>query len=87
MDMLRKQSSHNPTAEPTISEQLVWYVNDMLCEEITVERLAEHFFLRQYRTKLVRKMLADCVQSRQAGFVRCCLNNLRYYKLKIHLIY
>lgn len=45
MDMLGKQSSHNPTAEPTISEQLVWYVNDMLCEEITVERLAEHFFL------------------------------------------
>ena len=44
MDMLGKQSSHNPTAEPTISEQLVWYVNDMLCEEITVERLAEHFF-------------------------------------------
>ncbi len=44
MDMLGKQNSHNPTAEPTISEQLVWYVNDMLCEEITVERLAEHFF-------------------------------------------
>ena len=28
---------------------------------------------RQHRTKLVRNLQADCVQSRQAGFVRCCL--------------
>lgn len=70
MDMLGKQSSHNPTAEPTISEQLVWYVNDMLCEEITVERLAEHFFLSASQfTRLFkeRQGLRLCVHNRQAA--------------------
>ena len=32
-------------ADPTLSEQTVRYVNDMLYEEITVSRLAGHFFL------------------------------------------
>lgn len=45
MDMLGRQSTGSPAAGPTLSEQLVRYVNDRLCEEITVERLAEHFFL------------------------------------------
>ncbi|MBR1751511.1 MAG: helix-turn-helix transcriptional regulator, partial [Ruminococcus sp.] len=45
MDKLGQQTANRPTAESTLSEQLVRYVNDMLCEDITVERLAEHFFL------------------------------------------
>lgn len=45
MDKLGQQTIRKTAAEPTLSEQLVRYVNDMLCKEITVERLAEHFFL------------------------------------------
>ena len=41
----RKQSSEKISAEPTLPEQTVRYVNDVLYEEITVGQLAEHFFL------------------------------------------
>ena len=45
MDMLGHHTGHMPAAEPTLSGQLVRYVNDMLYDYVTVERLAEHFFL------------------------------------------
>ena len=45
MDRLGQLTDNKPTAEPTLSEYIVRYVNDMLCEDITVETLAEHFFL------------------------------------------
>lgn len=45
MDELSRQGTDKPSAEPTLPEYIVRYVNDMLCEDITVERLAEHFFL------------------------------------------
>ncbi|MBQ8966727.1 AraC family transcriptional regulator [Ruminococcus sp.] len=45
MDKLGRHTCQMPSAAPVFSEQLVRYVNDMLYEEITVERLAEHFFL------------------------------------------
>lgn len=45
MNRLGQQAAHKSSAEPTLSEYIVRYVNDMLCEEITVELLAEHFFL------------------------------------------
>lgn len=44
-EMTGRQSSGKTSAEPTLPEQIVRYVNDMLYEEITVGRLAEHFFL------------------------------------------
>lgn len=44
-EMTRQPNLGKAPAEPTLSEQIVRYVNDMLCEEITVGRLAEHFFL------------------------------------------
>ena len=45
MESLGQQSAEKPAAAPTMSEKLVRYVNDMLCENITVRQLAEHFFL------------------------------------------
>lgn len=45
MSRLGQQTAGKPTAEPTLSEYIVRYVNDMLFGSITVERLAEHFFL------------------------------------------
>ncbi|MBR1763874.1 MAG: helix-turn-helix transcriptional regulator [Ruminococcus sp.] len=45
MDRLGQLTDHKPTAEPTLSEYIVRYVNDMLWEDISVELLAEHFFL------------------------------------------
>ena len=45
MESLGQQSAEKPAAAPTVSEKLVRYVNDMLCENITVRQLAEHFFL------------------------------------------
>ncbi len=44
-EMTGRRSSSKVSVEPTLPEQIVSYVNDMLCEEITVGRLAEHFFL------------------------------------------
>ena len=41
----RKQSSEKISAEPSLPEQAVRYVNDMLYENINVERLSDHFFL------------------------------------------
>ena len=45
MDQLCKKTDRELTAEPTLSEHLVRYVNDMLYEDITVGQLAGHFFL------------------------------------------
>ena len=45
MDMLSRASADSMPQETTLSEQIVRYVNNMLCEDITVERLAEHFFI------------------------------------------
>ncbi len=45
LDSPELKSADSKPSEPTISEQMVRYVNDMLCREITVEKLAEHFFL------------------------------------------
>ncbi|MBR1393459.1 MAG: helix-turn-helix transcriptional regulator [Ruminococcus sp.] len=45
MERLGEQTGHKPSAELTLSEYIVRYVNDMLCRDITVELLAEHFFL------------------------------------------
>lgn len=45
MEKLGQLTDPRPSSEPTLSEYIVRYVNDMLCKEITVERLAEHFFL------------------------------------------
>ena len=45
MDKLGQQSADKPSAEATLSEQLVRYVNDRITKDITVERLAKHFFL------------------------------------------
>ena len=45
MDKLGRHADQMPTAEPALSGQLVRYVNDMLYDDVTAERLAEHFFL------------------------------------------
>ena len=45
MDTLGRQSAGLTRREPTLSEQLVGHVNARLLEDITVEQLAEHFFL------------------------------------------
>ena len=45
MVKLGTQNADRPSAVPTLSEYIVRYVNDMLFEDITVELLAEHFFL------------------------------------------
>lgn len=43
--MTAQQKSGKAPAGAALSEQTVWYVNDVLFEEITVEQLAAHFFL------------------------------------------
>lgn len=45
LESIGYQNVDNIHSEPTMHEKLVNYVNDMLCEEITVEQLARHFFL------------------------------------------
>lgn len=45
MGMLCKHTGSSPTAAPTLSEQLVRYVNEKLFEDMTAGQLAEHFFL------------------------------------------
>ncbi len=45
MDKLSHHSELKPAAQPTLSEQMVRFVNDVLFEDIKVEYLAEHFFL------------------------------------------
>ena len=45
IEMAGQQNRRETLAEPTLSEQIVRYVNNMLYEEISVGRLAEHFFL------------------------------------------
>ena len=44
-EMTRDKISGKANTEPTLTEQTVRYVNEMLYEEITVGQLAEHFFL------------------------------------------
>ncbi|MBO6229307.1 MAG: helix-turn-helix transcriptional regulator [Ruminiclostridium sp.] len=45
IEMAGQQNRRETLAEPTLPEQIVRYVNDLLYEEISVGRLAEHFFL------------------------------------------
>ncbi len=45
MNKLSHHTDRRPTAEPTLSEQVVRYVNDVLFDDISAEHLAEHFFL------------------------------------------
>ena len=45
MKKLGEHHSGKATAEISLSTKLVRYVNDMIAEDITVEKLAEHFFL------------------------------------------
>lgn len=45
MDKLSRHPEQKPTAEPTLSEQLVRYVNERLFDDISAGQLAEHFFL------------------------------------------
>lgn len=56
MERIRRQGADRQTKDLSLSAEIVRYVNSVLFEEITVEKLAEHFFLSTSQfTRLFRQ--------------------------------